>query len=142
MLRLAYFCCLVLIISCASTRQDSNRPACDLVGAWEPVELTLTAPDGTVNDVDLGDPPGLKVFSNTRWVWIETGPNASNSTVGAGGRYATTDSTYTESIEYHMSPDLVGQTLTFECEVTPTTWTQRGMLPGGTYLEETYRRIE
>ena len=121
----------------AETAADPGED-CALEGAWEVVSLTLTDPDGTVNEVAIGDPPGLKIFSPTHWVFVEQ--PAEGPVSGGGGRYTVRGNTYTEYVQYHAGRDYVGKTIAFECRVEGDRWYQRGRLPDGVWLEEVYRR--
>ena len=115
---------------------------CDLKGAWEVVSLTLTDSTGTVTEVEIGDPPGLKVLSAEHWVFVEQTSDEASPTSGGGGRYTTNDTTYTEYVDYHTAVSFVGETIAFRCRVEEDRWYQKGILPDGTYLEEVYRRVE
>lgn len=127
----------------APPQQEAPAEDCYLVGAWEVESLRFTDPDGTVRDVEIGDPPGLKIFSETHWVFVEqNGPDDAAPTSGGGGRYTVEGNTYTEFVQYHAARDFVGQTLPFECRVEDDRWYQTGMLPDGVKLEEVYRRPE
>lgn len=123
--------------------QDARAQNCDLAGAWEVHALTFTAPDGTVEEVEISDPPGLKVLTDGYWVFVEqNAPDDPAPTSGGGGRYTVTDSTYTETVLYHAARSYVGETLTFDCRVEGNFWVQSGPLPDGTHLSEVYRRLE
>lgn len=136
---------------CGTDRTASGRtgaqsapqdPVCDLEGAWEPVSLTLTAPDGTVDEVEIGDPPGLKILSDRNWVFVEEGSGDQGSTSGGGGTYRVEGTTYTEVVQYHDASSYVGEEISFDCRTEDGRWYQSGELPDGTYLEEVYRRLE
>lgn len=137
---LQYCLAALLLAGCAATGTASQSGDCDLVGAWEVESLKLTQPDGTVEVVDIGDPPGLKIFSPTHWVFVEQADDEAGVTHGGGGRYEVAGNRYTEFVQYHTARDYVGQTLTFECRVDGERWYQTGPLPGGVLLEEVYRR--
>lgn len=105
--------------------------------------LTFTHADGTVEEVEIADPPGLKLLSKGYWVFVEQNPaDDPIPTSGGGGRYTVTDTTYTETVLYHAARSYVGETLTFGCRVEGAFWYQTGMLPDGTHLAEVYRRLE
>lgn len=126
----------------ACTGASSSTPNCDLEGAWEPISLTLTAPDGTVEEVEIGDPPGLKILSESRWVFVEEAPPEEGNTSGGGGTYVVEDGRYVETVEYHAASSFVGEEIAFDCRTENGRWYQSGELPDGTYLEEVYRRID
>ena len=135
----AHLLVLIGLLLAAPLARGQN---CNLEGAWEVVSLTLTDSTGTATEVEIGDPPGLKVLSAEHWVFVEQTEDEASPTSGGGGRYTTSDTTYTEDVQYHAAVSFVGKTLTFDCQVEGDRWYQRGMLPGGTYLEEVYRRVE
>ena len=138
----------VLLIGpgCAQTRLSDSAPngqeqACNPIGAWEVYALTFTDPDGTVREIAIKNPPGLKILSETHWAFVEQNDAASDiPTSGGGGRYSVQGTTYTETVEYHAARDFIGKSLAFDCKTDDEFWYQSGPLPGGTYLEEVYRR--
>lgn len=132
---------LLLLVGCRPEASSGDQ-TCDLVGAWEPVSLQFTQPDGTVDVVEIGDPPGLKILSETRWAFVEEGSGDQGPTSGGGGTYTVDGSSYTEVVEYHGATDFVGEAIEFECRTEDDRWYQSGTLPGGTYLEEVYRRLD
>ena len=114
---------------------------CDPIGAWEVESLTFTEKDGTVQEIEIKDPPGLKILSETHWAFVEQN-DAENPipTSGGGGSYVIEGDQYTEIIEYHAARDFIGKRLTFDCKVEGDRWYQSGYLPDGVYLKEVYRR--
>ncbi len=125
-----------------TTGERTADSTCNLVGAWEPVSLRFTDPDGTVRDVEIGDPPGLKILSESHWVFVEEGSGEQGPTSGGGGTYMVEGSTYTEHVDYHGATSFVGEDIAFDCRTDDGRWYQSGELPDGTYLEEVYRRLE
>ena len=115
---------------------------CNPEGAWEVVSVTLTDSSGTVTEVEVGDPPGLKVLSAGHWAFVEQTSDAASPTSGGGGQYTVSDTTYTEYVAYHTAVSFVGTTIAFSCRTEEDRWYQNGMLPDGTYLEEVYQRAE
>ena len=63
-----------------------------------------------------------------------------NPTSGGGGTYTVDGAIYTEHVDYHAATDFIGKTISFKCRVENDLWYQSGVLPGGTKLEEVYRR--
>ena len=113
---------------------------CNVEGTWEVHSLRFTEADGEVRDVAVGRPPGLKILSRTHWVFVEL--RADSTVSGGGGRYEVDGSQYTEWVEYHGAKGFIGKRIDFECRVEGDRWYQAGMLPGGTKLEEVYRRAK
>ncbi len=132
---------LFLFVVLALPYAGSRAQSCDPAGAWEVYQLTFTDPDGTVREIDIGDPPGLKVLSQTHWAFVEQN-EASNDipTSGGGGSYTVHGNTYTEVVEYHAARSFIGQSISFDCRVEGDFWYQSGTLPDGTKLDEVYRR--
>lgn len=137
-----YPACLLLLTAIIGLKPlAANAQNCDVVGAWEVFELTFTDPDGTVRDVEIGNPPGLKILSETHWAFVEQNEEGNPvPTSGGGGTYTVDGTTYTETVQYHGARDYIGQVIPFECKVEGDYWYQTGLLPGGTKLEEVYRR--
>ena len=137
---------LLVLSGCAgdqdSAAQQQTLPTCDLVGAWEPIALRFTDPDGTVRDVEISDSPGIKILSESRWVYVEEGAGDQGPTTGGGGTYRVEGNTYTETVEYHGATSFVGEEIAFDCRTEDGRWYQDGELPDGTYLEEVYRRLD
>jgi hypothetical protein len=116
---------------------------CNPMGAWEVYALTFTDADGTVRKIEISDPPGLKILSETHWAFVEQ--NAEGNAIptsGGGGTYTVDGTTYTERVEYHGARDYIGQSIPFDCNVEGDFWYQSGTLPDGTKLEEVYRRAK
>lgn len=111
---------------------------CDVKGTWEVLSVRFTEVDGMVRDVAVGRPPGLKILSGTHWVFVEL--RADSTVSGGGGKYEVDGSRYTEWVDYHGAKDFIGKRIDFKCRVEGDRWYQDGMLPGGTKLEEVYRR--
>ena len=118
----------------------ASGQACDPEGAWEVVSLTLTDPDGTAREIEIDDPPGLKILSDTHWAFVDLTGDEEAPVSGGGGRYEVEGDTYTEFVTYHAAPQYIGTSIAFECETDGDTWRQSGMLPDSVYLEEVYRR--
>lgn len=119
---------------------DVRAQACNPVGAWEVASLTFTDPDGTVRVIEIKDPPGLKILSESHWVFVEMTGVEENPTSGGGGTYTVEGTVYTEHVDYHAAQGFIGETISFECRVEGDQWYQTGLLPDGVLLEEVYRR--
>ena len=133
-LRIALLACVLLLFGSDVARGQN----CDVEGSWEVSSVRFTDPDGTVRDVTVGRPPGLKILSPTHWAFVEL---RADSTVSAGGgRYEVDGDRYTEWVDYHGGKSYIGKRIDFECRVEEDRWYQDGMLPDGTKLEEVYRR--
>ena len=130
---------LAFVLWIAPTAAGQN---CHLEGAWEVVSLKTTQPDGTVSISEIGDPPGLKILSKRHFIFVEQNHEGPVPTSGGGGSYVTNDTTFIETVQYHAARSFIGMELPFHCKVEDDHWYQSGYLPGGTYLEQVYRRLE
>lgn len=132
---------LLLALVVCNISWPAYAQQCNPVGAWEVYALTFTHPDGTVDKVDIANPPGLKILSKTHWAFVEQNKEGDAiPTSGGGGTYTVEGTTYTETVQYHAARDFIGKSIPFECKVEGDYWYQSGLLPGGTKLEEIYRR--
>ena len=130
-----------LAVTIAALPRAVSAQACNPIGAWEVYALTFTQPDGTIEEVDISNPPGLKILSETHWAFVEQNEEGNPiPTSGGGGTYTIDGTTYTETVQYHAARDFIGKSIPFECKVEGDFWYQSGVLPGGTKLEEVYRR--
>lgn len=131
---------LTLLVILALPRLVAGQE-CNPIGAWEVESLTFTNKDGTVQEIEIKDPPGLKILSETHWAFVEqNGAENPIPTSGGGGSYVVQGDQYTETIEYHAARDFIGKQLTFDCKTEDDKWYQSGYLPDGVYLKEVYRR--
>ena len=103
---------LLLVAGCASNPHP-------LVGTWE-----MVSNDGRW--LDLSDDPAaaahrnVKVLNETHFAFGHLLPDG---TVNAGGgRYSLSDSNYTEVIDYHFVPRLVGMTIEFDYRLEDDLW--------------------
>lgn len=132
----------LLIISLCLISYTFQAQHCNVEGAWEVISLRFTDNDGKVTDIDIGDPPGLKILSKTHWAFVELTGEENNPTSGGGGTYRVEGNKYIEFVQYHAATDYIGKIIPFECRVVGDKWYQKGLLPGGTMLEEVYRRAK
>ena len=120
-----------------------------LWGTWERISFAYTSPASTTaGDASLWKE--IKIFTPTHFMWIaNTGDNTGFVSAG-GGRYTYEDGIFTEILEYHSAPELIGAHLPFEMRVEGDTMYFSGTFPGkellgvehDTHLEEKWRRVE
>ena len=111
-----------------------------LVGTWQ-----MVFPAEAPADESLGQRPGMgtKVLNQTHFAFGLVMPDG--TILAGGGRYKFDGSTYTEIIEYHFNPDLVGKSINFRCILEGDKWFHSGTLEsdGGRYqLNEVWQRIK
>ncbi len=130
--------------------QLSAQEACPVQGVWQLESMTI---DGKASP--LGAYKQIKILTESHFTWqgvpevADTLGVFPSSRVG-GGAYRVTATSYTESLDYFMNPDLVGQELTFSCRVKGDRWYHEGEIPiaedgqqkGSIQLAEVWRRIE
>ena len=128
----------------------SAQDVCQVQGAWQLESLTI---DGEA--YPLGAYKQIKLLTASNFAW--QGVPEVGDTLGVfassrygGGSYRVTDTSYIESLDYFMDPDLVGQEVTFSCRVEGDLWYHEGEIPivedgqqtGSWKIEEVWRRIE
>lgn len=133
--------CALLVATLLFVARPADAQPCTPEGAWEVYALTFTDPDGTVRQIEIKDPPGLKILSETHWAFVEQNEEGNAiPTSGGGGTYTVDGNTYTEVVQYHAAREFIGKRLSFACKVEDNRWYQSGLLPDGVRLEEVYRR--
>lgn len=128
---------LVLLIG---SNVFAQLPTNQLEGTWRMVSQELVYPDTVINRSDAWG-PGYKILNSTHFAWGRA--TASGDDVVAGGgryEYDPETGTYTEIIEYHSTPELVGLAIEFEAKVDGDTWYHIGHI-GDYRLEEVWHRV-
>jgi hypothetical protein len=130
--------------------QLSAQDVCQVQGLWQIESLTI---DGEARE--LGDGKMIKLVTASHFAWQDV-PEVAD-TLGAfpdsrygGGTYRVTETTYTESLDYFVDPEFVGQDLTFSCRVEGELWyhdreypiLEDGQPTGSMQVAEVWRRIE
>lgn len=127
-----------LILTAASAL--AQLPANRLEGTWRIVSQQAVYPDTVIITVNV--PPSMKIINSTHFAWGYQSDNGEEVLAG-GGRYTLeNDTLYTEYIEYHTSPVLVGQPIKFTAKIVGDLWYHTGVFPSGYRLEEVWRRLE
>ncbi|MBK8168013.1 MAG: hypothetical protein IPK64_18870 [bacterium] len=119
---------LTVLTGCAGTRPP-------LEGAWECVQ---PAPQP-------GQQPAVKVLAGGHFAFGAPAGTGSLSPAG-GGTYAyePKSGAYTETVTYHWLKALVGQVITFACEMDGDLWRHRATFVAGGEpftIDEVWRRI-
>jgi hypothetical protein len=135
MLRMMKLMCVsaavIGLISCAHT----SNP---LVGSWR-----LVSRGGEPYDVQGDAEAPVKILNDARFAF--GGMKSDGTVFSGGGRYEFRDSTYTEMVEYHWIPFLVGRRLTFRCLLKGDRWYHSGSFDiDGRYfnVDEVWRKID
>jgi hypothetical protein len=121
----------VYLIGCA----HASNP---LIGSWR-----LVSSGDEVIAVDEGARTTIKMLNDTHFAFGIMTPE--KEVWAGGGRYEYSKGIYTEIIEYHSLPYLVGQRIPFRCELKGDLWYHSGRFgSGGGSIEvnEVWKRIE
>jgi hypothetical protein len=130
---------LALLVLSAMTAQG-QLPANHLEGTWRLVSQRAVYPDTIIVTATI--PPSMKILNSTHFSWGYQSDDGEDVLAG-GGRYTLqADTLYTEYIEYHTSPVLIGLPVRFTAKVVGDLWYHTGEFPSGYRLEEVWRRLE
>ena len=119
-----------------------GHPSGKLVGAWE-MEFPSSAPTERLGAEKIAGGKPVKILTDTHFAFGSTG--AGGMMYAGGGTYTLDGDTYTEVIEYHFNPMLIGQTVSFTCRLQGERWYHSGIfeIDGERFnIEEIWRRIE
>ena len=131
---------LLAFLILSATSALAQHPANHLEGTWRIVSQRAVWPDTVI--VTANVPPSMKILNSTHFSWGYQSDSGEEVLAG-GGRYTLeADTIYTEYIEYHTSPVLVGVPIKFTAKVVGDLWYHTGIFPSGYRLEEVWRRIE
>ncbi len=138
MRKVAHFSIVAMFL--ASAPAMAQHPANHLEGTWRLVSQRTIYPDTVI--VTTNVPPSMKILNSTHFSWGYQSSDGEDVLAG-GGRYTLEgDTLYTEYLEYHVTPVLVGVALKFTAEFVGDLWYHTGEFPSGFRLEEVWRRIE
>jgi hypothetical protein len=113
-----------------SRPRAASQAACQVEGVWEQVFLAFDD-----REMGLGSRPARKIVARGHWIWI--GADARRDTLplrtaadslratrifGGAGTYTTTDSTFTQHIDYFFDPGAEGATLVASCRTEGERW--------------------
>lgn len=116
MLRVSRLVVVSIAAACLAGCVATTNP---LVGSWR-----LVSSGGEPVSSSVGAPPPVKILSDARFAF---GTMHSGGEVWAGGgRYEYANGAYTEIVEYHSLPYLVGRRVTFQCELEGDLWYHSG----------------
>ena len=132
---------IVLLATCTSkdTAEVSKKESNKLEGAWEIVYSKYTSTDTTIERTQIEN-PSTKILTSTHFAFGWQSDDGKEVWSG-GGRYTLDGDTYTEIIEYHSAPELVGKSISFNCRLEGDKWYNSGNLLGYQMLE-IWRRIK
>lgn len=104
-----------LVLAAAGCASTSNP----LVGTWE-----MVSNDGRwldlADDSESAVHRNVKVLNETHFAFGHQLPDG--TVMAGGGRYTYADGTYTEYIDYHFAPQLVGMVIEFHCRLDDDLW--------------------
>ena len=121
----------VYLIGCA----HASNP---LVGSWR-----LVSSGDEVIAADDDAKTTVKILNDTHFAFGIMTPE--NEVFGGGGRYEYSNGIFTEIVEYHSLPYLVGQRIAFRCELKGDLWYHSGSFGSGggsIDVNEVWKRIE
>jgi hypothetical protein len=132
----------VIVLLLVATVQGCCPARYRLMGTWEMVFPVVAAPDssGSGHESKGG---ALKILNKTHFafgIWTPDG-----RVLAGGGRYKYDGKTYTEMIEYHFIPALVGKSLEFQCALKGDKWYHFGTYEVDgqrSQMNEVWRRVE
>lgn len=116
---------LTLLPACASTRGA-------LDGAWECIQPAPRSPEQRE----------IKVIADGHFAFGV--PSAGPQLTAGGGTCAYDGHQYTETVEYHWAPALVGRTIVFDCTLEDDLWTHKAVFEAGGQrfnIDEVWRRV-
>ncbi len=116
---------LTLLPACASTRGA-------LDGAWECIQPAPRTPDQRE----------IKVIADGHFAFGV--PSSGPGLTAGGGTCAYDGHRYTETVEYHWVPALVGRTIVFDCTLKDGLWTHKAVFEAGGQrfnIDEVWRRV-
>ena len=135
---------LVFLVLAARPAAGQPLPEVDarspLQGTWERVSARVIHPDRTYEEQY---PPGkrlMKILTRKHFAFGQQSEDGQEA-YAAGGEYVLDGGTYTETFTYHVSPDMYGKTIRFDCKLENDVWQISGII-GRYRLEETWHRIE
>lgn len=134
----------------------ASHAACQVEGVWEEVSVAF---DG--RKMEPHSRPLRKIVARGHWMWIgaeagrgtlprqtEADKLRANQIFGGAGTYTTTDSTFTQHIDYFFDPAAEGATLVASCRTEGDLWYYTFTTTGIPGLEgwpkrvsEVYRRV-
>lgn len=124
---------MLMVMGCASS---SHR----LVGTWQRVDPATEQPLGKA----VGDKPGvtpLKILNKTHFAF---GNLTRDGVWAGGGEYALAGDIYSEIIQYHSIPELVGEVVEFDCRLEGDLWYHKARFEAGGQrfnIDEVWRRV-
>jgi len=114
-------------------KADDGTPGA-LSGAWL---ITGRQRDGQISRRVPGVRKTMKILSGTRFQWIAYNIETAQFFGTGGGAYTTTDSLYTENIQFFSrNPDRVGASLEFQYSIDSGEWHHSGFSSKGDPMYE------
>jgi hypothetical protein len=136
------YLCFAIVLLLAASMQGCCPAKYRLMGTWEMVSPTVAVPD-TSGGGHEGRGGAIKVLNKTHFafgIWTPDG-----HVFAGGGRYKYDGGKYTEIIEYHFIPTLVGKSLEFHCILKGDKWYHFGTYEVDgqrSEMNEVWRRVE
>jgi hypothetical protein len=125
------------LLSCAPEKKNK------LEGVWELVSAKYTIPDTTYESTQANWTQ-IKLITKSHFAFVGEKPNrphhkgwgtdserlaAADAFLAGGGTYTLEGDTYTEHVEYFLTPNYVPVSMSFKCQVEGDQWILTGKLP-------------
>ncbi|MEO6315892.1 MAG: hypothetical protein ABIU63_17875 [Chitinophagaceae bacterium] len=125
---------LVLLTACntKTSTENSQQPAPAIVGTWQLISGTTIEKNDTVTTDYTQQQSFIKIINDTHFAFLKHDLNKGKDTATAaftsgGGRYALTDSVYTEHLEYCSDRAWEGNDFSFAVTIRNDTLIQQGV---------------
>jgi hypothetical protein len=130
----------------ASGQEEDSKAHSDLevklIGSWKIVSASFDGKPSELHKTSIT----IKHITPVQLIWIGYHPEDRRIFRAAGGTWKAVDGKYVETMRYGLDEKFkeqsFGKTLAFECIFKDDLWIQRGTLPNGILLEETWQRIK
>jgi hypothetical protein len=129
--------CVVIALFLLGAALGCSSGSRALIGEWE-----MIYPEYEFADTTLQRSIQIKILTDSHFTFGSMTPDG--MAFAGGGRYRLVDSTYTEYIEYHVHPFLIGRELRFHCRLEGDQWYHYGSfdIDGNRFVvDEVWQRV-
>ncbi len=113
-----------------------------VIGSWEVVSTSGTQTDGTTWETKFAPGRTIKIYSETHFARVATGPDGTFAGATAG-RYVLKGTTLTEMVDKAQNADIVGKEWVHEFSITGDLWTSHLVSPvTGAKVKEVWKRVK
>ena len=130
---------LVTLLTAAGVSLAGDNP---VVGSWEVVSTSGTQTDGTTWETQFAPGRTIKIYSETHFARVATGPDGTFAGATAG-RYVLKGTTLTEMVQKAANQDVVGKEWVHEFSIEGDIWTSHLVHPmNGAKVKEVWKRVK